>query len=79
MHHTIYVGGLGPEVTEADVLSLFSSFGEVLETRVVTRDSGECRGFAYVTFEDDLAAAKARVALDGQKLGERVLRVAPAS
>lgn len=79
MHYTIYVGGLGPEATEAEVLSLFSSFGEIRETRLAKRDSGECRGFAYITFEDDLAAAKARVALDGQKVGDRVLRVAPAS
>ncbi len=79
MHHTIYVGGLGPDATETQVQSLFASFGEIRETRVAKRENGECRGFAYITFESDLAAAKARIALDGQRVGNQVLRVAPAS
>jgi RNA recognition motif-containing protein len=76
---TLYVGGLKPRTTESRVRDLFADFGEVPETRLVTNEYGECRGFAYVSFEDDLAAARARVALDGKQIDGHTLRVALAT
>ena len=73
---TLYVGGLESEIDETQLRALFGQFGPISDTRVVTGDDGQCRGFAYVTFRDDLAAAKARVALDGKELDGRTLRVA---
>lgn len=76
---TLYVGGLEPRTTEAELARLFADFGEVPHMRVVTNDDGLCRGFAYVSFSDDLAAARARVALDGRELHGQRLRVARAT
>lgn len=76
MRVTLYVGGLESQVDDGRLRRLFGEFGPIAETRVVTDGDGRCRGFAYVTFEDDLAAAKARVALDGKQLDGRTLRVA---
>jgi RNA recognition motif-containing protein len=76
---TLYVGGLEPRTTEAELAQLFADFGEVPNMRVVTNDDGQCRGFAYVSFSDDLAAARARVALDGRELHGQRLRVARAT
>jgi polyadenylate-binding protein len=76
MKTTLYIGGLESQVNEDQVRDMFGRFGAIAETRVVTSDDGQCRGFAYVTFEDDLAAAKARVALDGVEVDGQTLRVA---
>ena len=75
---TLYVGGLDDQIDANQLLALFGQFGPVEATRVVTDNDGRCRGFAYVTFGDDLAAAKARKALDGAELAGRTLRVARA-
>ena len=79
MRVTLYIGGLEEQVDDSRLRRLFGEFGPISDTRVVTNDDGRCRGFAYVTFEDDLAAAKARVALDGKELDGRTLRVAIAT
>jgi RNA recognition motif-containing protein len=76
---TLYVGGLDPQVDDDQLRTIFGEFGPVAATRVVTGEDGCCRGFAYVTFADDLAAAKARVALDGKQVEGRTLRVALAT
>ncbi|KIG11563.1 hypothetical protein DB30_03285 [Enhygromyxa salina] len=76
---TLYIGGLDPQINESQLLALFADFGVITQTRVVTDDDGVCRGFAYVTFEDDLAAAKARVALNGKEIQGQTLRVALAT
>jgi RNA recognition motif-containing protein len=76
---TLYVGGLEPRTTAGELESLFADFGEVPHMRVVTNDDGQCRGFAYVSFANDLAAARARVALNGRELHGAKLRVAKAT
>jgi RNA recognition motif-containing protein len=79
MQVTLYIGGLEAQVDDDHLRAMFGQFGPLVDTRVVTGDDGRCRGFAYVTFEDDLAAAKARVALDGKQIDGRTLRVAVAT
>lgn len=76
---TLYVGGLESRTTQGELAQLFGEFGEVPHMRVVTNDDGQCRGFAYVSFASDLAAARARVALDGRELHGNKLRVAKAT
>lgn len=76
---TLYIGGLDPRINENGLHGLFADFGLVTQTRLVTDDDGLCRGFAYVTFESDLAAAKARVALNGKEIEGQMLRVALAT
>ena len=79
MKVTLYIGGLPPHFDETQLSELFNSFGILKETRLITGDDGTCRGFAYVTFADDLAAAKARVALNGKNIAGQTLRVAVAT
>ena len=76
---TLYIGGLDPQINEDKLVGLFSDFGLITQTRLVTDDDGQCRGFAYVTFENSLAAAKARVALNGKEIAGQTLRVALAT
>lgn len=76
---TLYIGGLEPSTEETQLREWFGGFGQIAEARVVTNESGECRGFAYVTFESHAAAGKAREALDGKQVAGTTLRVAVAT
>jgi nucleolar protein 4 len=64
---TLFVGGLAPEATGEQLRSIFSAFGALEAARVVVRAAtGQCRGFGYVTFSDELAASAAMSALNGR-------------
>ena len=76
---TLYIGGLEPNTNEDQLRAWFAHYGAIAQTRLVTNDAGECRGFAYVTFESDLDAAKARVGLNGKEVEGQTLRVALAT
>jgi RNA recognition motif-containing protein len=68
------------DTTREELQELFAQAGEITEVVVPTdRMSGRPRGFAFVTFASDEAAAAAIQKLDGQLLGGRNLRVNEAS
>ena len=72
MKNKIFVGRL-PYATDSDRLKeVFEQFGPVREAIVVTdRDTGESRGFGFVTFEAEGDAADARERMDGQDFDGR--------
>jgi RNA recognition motif-containing protein len=72
----LYVGNLAHEATDTDVRELFEQFGTVIDANVVSdRETGRSRGFAFVTFDDDVAARQAIDALDGLEFLGRPLTV----
>lgn len=57
----IFIGNLGFETSEADLREHFSRCGRILDVHVATfEDSGKCKGYAWVDFED-LEAGEAAV------------------
>ena len=57
----IFVGNLGFEVEKSDLTELFSPCGTISDIHMATfEDSGKCKGFAWVTF-DDVESAKSAV------------------
>ncbi|MBO8128288.1 MAG: RNA-binding protein [Peptococcaceae bacterium] len=72
---TLYVGNL-PWATKAEDLSeVFSAYGEVLGSRIITdRQTGRSRGFGFVEVNDEDADAMIS-ALNGTELGGRVITV----
>ncbi|CAG8441992.1 8036_t:CDS:10 [Ambispora leptoticha] len=47
-----YIGGLPKDINEKDLSERFRTFGEVTEVEVIRQaNTGECRGFAYVTLK----------------------------
>lgn len=49
----VFVGGLPFELTEGDVICVFSQYGEVAEINLVRdRETGKSRGFGFVKYED---------------------------
>ncbi len=73
----LYVGHLSEEVTEADLLALFASYG-LQSIQIVTDDASKrARGFAFVYIEADPVMAVA--ATNGAELYGRniVVKVVP--
>ncbi|KAI5654033.1 hypothetical protein M9H77_31220 [Catharanthus roseus] len=71
----LFVGGLPWSANDEVLREAFASFGEVTEARVILdRDSGRSKGFGFVSFADTDAATSA-LAMDGQALQGRNIRV----
>lgn len=76
MGSKLYVGNLPYSTTEAELESLFSQAGEVVEVSIITdRETGRARGFGFVEMADDAAAKAAIEQFDGTQLGGRTLKV----
>ena len=72
----VFVGNLSFDTLAPDIEALFSSVGTIVEVFLpADRATGRPRGFAFVEFADDEAAAKAIEEFDGKELGGRNLRV----
>ena len=72
----LYVGNISFTITEAELQQIFEQFGSVTEIKVITdRETGQPRGFAFVTmsnYPEGLAAIKG---LNGKEFGGRTLTV----
>lgn len=72
----LFVGNLSFETTADELRELFAPAGEVVNVSLPTdRDTGRPRGFAFVEFASDEAAAAAIAKFDRQELNGRALRV----
>ncbi|KAG9478085.1 hypothetical protein GDO78_013209, partial [Eleutherodactylus coqui] len=72
----IFLGGLPYELTEGDVICVFSQYGEIVNINLV-RDkvSGRSRGFCFLCYEDQRSTVLAVDNLNGIKLKGRTIRV----
>ena len=69
----IFVGGLEPTVTEEDLITFFSKFGEVKDASVLfDNNRNASRGFGFVSFEDknvvDKLVKENNFSLKGRKI-----------
>lgn len=76
MSQKLFVGGLSWDTTQEGLHAAFQEFGELEEAVVVTdRETGRSRGFGFVRYTTEDAAAAALNALNGKELDGRRLRV----
>lgn len=54
----IFVGGISSTTTEADLHKLFSAFGNVKATKIISDRGGCSKGYGFVTFETEEEAKK---------------------
>jgi RNA recognition motif-containing protein len=72
----LFVGGVSWNTTEEDLRQAFSQFGPVADAAIVKdRDTGQSRGFAFVTMADRKDAGRAIDGLNGSELDGRRLVV----
>lgn len=76
--HSAYVftGGLDYDLTEGDLLAVFSQYGEVVDMNLVrNKDTGKSMGFAFLAYEDQRSTVLAVDNLNGAKVAGRTIRV----
>lgn len=72
----MYVGNLSFKTTKQDIESLFSQYGQVTDVHLPTdRESGQPRGFAFVTMDSADSMKKAIDGTNGKDLDGRNLKV----
>ena len=72
----LYVGNLPYSTTDEDLRELFSEYGTIVSTAVISdRDTGRSKGFGFVELEDDAQAKAAIEALNGKDMNGRALVV----
>jgi len=76
MMTNIYVGNLSYQLTEDELRSAFSGFGQVTSAKIIIdRDTGQSKGFGFVEMPVAAEAKTAIEKLDGTDLKGRKLRV----
>ncbi|SCV74534.1 BQ2448_7563 [Microbotryum intermedium] len=70
----LYIAGLSKYTKEHDLRRLFEPHGAIKGIRVSEDDQGECRGFAFVEYEDE-ASAQAALVLNNTDLKKRHISV----
>mmetsp|Transcript_9878 Transcript_9878/g.24329 ORF Transcript_9878/g.24329 Transcript_9878/m.24329 type:complete len:275 (-) Transcript_9878:142-966(-) len=71
----VFIGGLDYDLTEGDVITIMSQYGEVVDCNLVRdKEKGKSRGFAFVAYEDQRSTILAVDNMNGAKLLERTLR-----
>lgn len=74
----MYVSNLGFQVTDEELKSMFSKYGEVTSAKVITdRETGRSRGFGFVEMADT-SAENAMRELDGIHSDGRTISVSKA-
>jgi RNA recognition motif-containing protein len=76
MEVRLYVGNLAKSTTADELKTLFTQAGAVAAVDVVKdRDSGESKGFAFITMGDQTEADKAISMFNAYSLAEHELKV----
>ena len=72
----VYVGGLPFTLTEGDIITIFSQYGEPTYLNLIRdKESGKSRGFAFLKYEDQRSTDLAVDNLGGATVMGRILKV----
>jgi RNA recognition motif-containing protein len=72
----IYIGNLSYGITDGDLEKLFSEFGTVKESKIITdRDTGRSKGFGFVEMVNQSEGEEAIKQLDGREVDGRNIKV----
>ncbi|XP_058832538.1 RNA-binding motif protein, X-linked 2 [Topomyia yanbarensis] len=72
----IFVGGLPSDLTEGDLLAVFSQYGEIVNiNHIRDKKTGKSKGFSFICFEDQRSTILTVDNMNGIKLLGRTLRV----
>ncbi|XP_010455671.1 PREDICTED: glycine-rich RNA-binding protein 4, mitochondrial-like [Camelina sativa] len=73
----LFVGGLSYDTNEPVLKSEFEKFGEVIEVKVICdHKSGKSKGYGFVLYHSEEAAANALASMNNQLLEGRNIRIA---
>lgn len=76
METRLYVGNLAYSTSEAELRTLFAQAGTVTDVALIKdRDTGQSKGFGFVTMSSQAETEKAISLFNGKELGGRPLTV----
>ena len=72
----VYIGGLSFDLTEGDIITIFSQFGEPVWLKLARdKETGKSKGFAWLKYEDQRSTDIAVDNLGGATILSRIIRV----
>jgi RNA recognition motif-containing protein len=72
----LYVGNLPFETSEAELRSMFETYGQVDSAKIIMdRDTGRSRGFGFVEMASRSEGEEAIAGLNGQEIQSRRIKV----
>uniref|UniRef100_A0A6M2DME1 RNA-binding motif protein, X-linked 2 n=1 Tax=Xenopsylla cheopis TaxID=163159 RepID=A0A6M2DME1_XENCH len=72
----IFVGGLPYDLTEGDIICVFSQYGEIVNINLIRdKATGKQKGFCFLCYEDQRSTVLAVDNLNGIKILNRIIRV----
>ncbi|KAK7726738.1 RNA-binding protein Cwf29 [Botryosphaeria dothidea] len=72
----VYIGGLPFDVSEGDIVTIFSQYGEPVYVNLVRdKETGKSKGFAFLKYEDQRSCDLAVDNLSGAKIMGRIVSV----
>ncbi|KAL7853588.1 hypothetical protein AOLI_G00204320 [Acnodon oligacanthus] len=72
----IFLGGLPYELTEGDIICVFSQYGEIVNVNLVRdKTTGKSKGFCFLCYEDQRSTILAVDNFNGIKIKGRTIRV----
>ena len=72
----VYIGGLAAELTEGDIITIFSQYGEPVYLNLVRdKETGKSKGFAFLKYADQRSCDLAVDNLGGASVRGRLLNV----
>lgn len=76
MLNKLYVGNLPYNTTEDDLREVFSEYGTVISSTIITdRETGRSKGFGFVEMSTEAEADAALNGMNGRDFGGRTLKV----
>ncbi|KAF1378120.1 hypothetical protein PFLUV_G00186800 [Perca fluviatilis] len=68
----VFVGGFPYELTEGDIICVFSQYGEIVNINLVRdKKTGKSKGFCFICFEDQRSTVLAVDNFNGIKVTQR--------
>ena len=72
----IFICGFPKEVTEGDLVIVFSQYGEIVDCRIVrNKKTGKSKGYGYICYENQKSTVLAVDNLNGIKIGGNIILV----
>lgn len=72
----IYVGGFPYEMTEGDIVIVFSQYGEIVDCNIIRdKETGKSKGFGFICYEDQRSTILAVDNLNGADICGKLIRV----
>ena len=72
----LFIVGFPKDMEEIELMEMFSVYGAVNTVTVVTdKDTGESKGYGFITMTDQAGADRAIAAMDGAEIDDRKISV----